>query len=127
MGTPSSQEIRQSIDAQHPDAGALMVDCRSGEGRPRKLAYRPRDEAADEDVMDMVVLLNPPPIDGDPRPPATGAAPRRCTTRAGRSHKPRVASADPGGGEVTRPPSNRPHRQGAADEKSLSDRLLRSD
>jgi predicted metalloprotease len=58
--------IRDAIERQHPDAGVLLLDARCGQGRPRKLAHRPRNEEAAEDVMDMVVVLNPPPHD-DPR------------------------------------------------------------
>jgi hypothetical protein len=68
MSGPTSRQVGAAVERQHPDAGVLVLDARGGEGQPRKLAHRPRDEKAGEDVMDMVVALNAPPIDGDPRP-----------------------------------------------------------
>lgn len=58
--------IRGAIEGQHPDAAVLVVDGGDGGEQLRRLAYRPRDEDAGETVMDMVVILNPPPHD-DPR------------------------------------------------------------
>lgn len=66
MATPTSKEVDAAIDAQHPDAGVLVLDARGGEGQPRTVGYRERHEDAGETVMDMVVVLNPPPHD-DPR------------------------------------------------------------
>ncbi|MDX6589386.1 MAG: hypothetical protein QOI84_660 [Solirubrobacterales bacterium] len=66
MRTPTSREIDCAIDAQHPDAGVVVLDARGGRGRPYKVGYRERDDEAVEDVMDMVVLRNPPP-GHDPR------------------------------------------------------------
>jgi hypothetical protein len=66
MRTPTSKEVDDAIDAQHPDAGVLVLDCQGGECQPRTVGYRERDDEAGELVMDMVVLLNPPPRE-DPR------------------------------------------------------------
>lgn len=67
MRAPTVKEIDEAIARCHPNAGVLVVDCQGKQGQPIQLAYRPRDENADEDVMDQFIMLNPPPVD-DPRP-----------------------------------------------------------
>lgn len=66
MRTPTSKEIDAAIDAEHPDAGVLVLDSRGGRGKPRTLGYREHADDAAEDVMDMVVVLNAP-LREDPR------------------------------------------------------------
>ena len=66
MANPTSKRVKRAIAAQHPDAGVVVLDARFGKGKSRQVGYRERDSEAAEDVMDMVVLLDAPPVE-DPR------------------------------------------------------------